>query len=177
MAPIYLQQQGIGFGYSQFIEYFTKICAEHIEQKRATQFAFMFYNMTDDTVSKALSSESGFNKINETSGTEVTVFYLHNSAPNEISESFNRKFLKELGITNQANLPCIAFFRINKNHIEDVSIHSIDERITEPFMVVEQICRFIKAEKQNQKKEGDISGLTDILRISLTLFLKNISLH
>jgi hypothetical protein len=175
MAPIYLQEQGIGFGYSQFIDYFRKICESHIKEKRATQFAFVFYNMTDRTISNALNSENGFNRINDVSGNEVTIFYLHDSASGKISESFNKKFLKELRINDQANLPCIAFFRIYNENLEDISIHSIDQNTNESFMVIEQICRIIKKEKQNKKKEGNISALTDVLKIPFEIFMKKIS--
>jgi hypothetical protein len=106
----------------------------------------------------------------------VTLFYLHDDDAQKLSGAFNRRFLGALGIAEQIRPPCIAFFRVYKGLLEDISIHSIDERTQEPHMVVEQLRRLVAADIAQRKKEGDLSGLKVIAdAIPLVKFLRQIA--
>ena len=56
MIPIFEQVSGHGqgLGHDDFKKRFKEICEEHLREKRARIFAFVFYDMTHGTVREAL---------------------------------------------------------------------------------------------------------------------------
>jgi hypothetical protein len=149
-------------GYSEFAKKFKAICEDHTKEQRVKAFAFIFYDAIHGTVRDALKQADGFKTLNEVSNTDLTLFYLHSDGVDKNCMAFNRQFIKELGVSRQVQPPCIVFFRVWMGNIEDVSFDNIDIRTTEPHMVIEELRRKIVGNIQQQKTEGDLSGLFDI---------------
>ena len=93
---------GQGLGHDDFKKRFKEICEEHLREKRARIFAFVFYDMTHGTVREALKGADGFRRLDETSGKDVSFFYLHDRAVDRFGDSFNRRFMRALSVTRQA---------------------------------------------------------------------------
>ncbi len=127
MIPIYEQGSGngIGHGLSSFIRRFDEICTEHLSKGRAKSFAFIFYDFTDQDICKILSNQGVFAQIDRLSGKELSVFYLHAETKVTV-EMFNAHFFSVLGIESQATLPCVVFFRVREDAIEDVEIAQLE---------------------------------------------------
>ncbi|MDT8301177.1 MAG: hypothetical protein RQ760_06795 [Sedimentisphaerales bacterium] len=127
MIPIYEQGKGRGIGHNlaSFLDRFDKICQEHIKNNGAKAFAFIFYNFTDEDLRRILKDQGTFAKLDRLSGTNLSLFYLH-SGGRETVRRFNERFLKELGVIENAAPPCVVFFKLKKEHIEDVAIAALD---------------------------------------------------
>ena len=95
MHPIQMQEgdRGIGMGYTAFINRFEAICQEHLHEGRARAFAFVFYDMTNGVVRRALSDAQGFRLLHEKTGKDITLFYLHDRAIEAHWGSFNKTFM------------------------------------------------------------------------------------
>ncbi len=170
MCPIFLQdgEHGIGLPYEEFKQRFEAICEEHLKEKRAKAFSFVFCDFGQGLTASALQGPHGFGILNEVSGNEMTVFYLHVQSYG-LAVPFNRHFLKELGVEDQVKPPCIVCFREYKGAIDDVAFHVIDERSGDPVLVVEQVRRHVTRYLSEMKKQGDASalpGLSDLLTVS-----------
>ncbi|WP_458038959.1 hypothetical protein [Pantoea ananatis] len=73
-------ERATGMGYSEFVRTFDAICKEHMREKRAKAFAFIFYDMEHGPVRRALKSARGFEILNAETGKDMTLFYLHAAA-------------------------------------------------------------------------------------------------
>lgn len=127
MIPIYEQGtgRGIGHGLDSFLERFASICDEHLEQGRAKAFAFIFYDFTNDALRQILRDQGVFARLDRLAGTNLSIFYLHSGSAQAV-ESFNSYFFRELGIEEQASLPCVVFFRVHNGVVEDVEIAQLE---------------------------------------------------
>ncbi|WP_244123564.1 hypothetical protein [Burkholderia gladioli] len=175
MFTVYRQGagRGIGMGYDEFVVNFEGICAEHVEDSRARAFAFVFYNMIDGVVRKALASESGFKILNQASGHDITLFYLHGDAKAPQTKAFNEHFFRALNIdVEQASPPCIVFFRVCEQKIDDILIRQIDIETKEPYAVVEEMRRYVADYIERMNKEGNLSGITWIPKLLFGKALK-----
>lgn len=161
MAPILLQdgEHGIGLGYDEFKDRFQEICEQHLDEKRAKAFAFVFCDFGRSVTASVLHSERGFNALNDLSGSEMTVFYLHLRAREIATESFNAHFLHVLGVREQVPPPCVVCFRVCDKGVEDVAFRPIDERTGDPVLVLEQIKRHLQSYLKEMGKQGDLSAL------------------
>ncbi len=153
-----------GMGYSEFVDGFEEICKQHIDDKRARAFAFIFYNMIDGTIRSALKSARGFEILNKQSGNDITLFYLHSHSPNNLNycDKFNQEFMRTLNISEQVTPPCIVFFRINAKEITDINFSQIDGETEDEHLIVEELRRNIKNYIDQLNKEGDISALSSM---------------
>lgn len=126
MIPIYEQGQGkgIGHGLDSFIERFDSICKEHIQNKRAKAFAFIFYDFVDRDLKRILKDQGVFAKLDRLSGNNLSLFYLHAGTRHAI-ERFNAAFLAKLGIEG-ATTPCVVFFRLKDDRFEDIAVAQLD---------------------------------------------------
>lgn len=167
MHPIQLQEgsRGIGMGYEQFVRTFTATCNEHLNEGRARAFAFVFYDMSNGIVRRALTEAHGFKALHEQSGSEMTLFYLHDKAVAAHWRSFNREFLDALGVADQAIPPCVVFFRVHGDEIEDVSIYKVDDHTDDPVLVVAEIQGYVASAIKQMNQEGDLSALTVAAKI------------
>lgn len=152
MIPIYEQGSGNGIGHSQssFMERFDDICKEHVEEGRAKAFAFIFYKFNDTSLKKILRNQGVFAKLDRLSGRDLRVFYLHTGSRCAV-EAFNDFFLRELGIRESATLPCVVFFRVKKDQIEDVEIAQLDN--ADLIHGFDELYEAIEHYKQNQNAE------------------------
>ena len=164
MYPIQMQagSRGIGMGYNEFVTQFEAICQEHLQEERAQAFAFLFYDMANGMVRRALREGNGFRLLHEKTGRDITLFYLHDQAVDAHWRSFNQRFMSTLGIEDQAKPPCMVFFRVHAGNIEDVSIYRIDEKSTDPILIVAELEQYVDDAIKQLKAEGDVSALTDV---------------
>jgi hypothetical protein len=127
MIPIYEQGagRGIGHNFDSFRNRFDAICQAHLAEARARAFAFIFYDFTDQDLRRILKDQGAFAQLDRLSGTELSIFYLH-SGTRWTVEAFNTHFLATLGVSETASLPCVVFFRVNVDVIEDIAIAQLD---------------------------------------------------
>ena len=149
-------------GYDLFIQQFNLICQEHLRDGRARAFAFVFYDMTNGVVRRALSEAHGFRLLHEKTGSDITLFYLHDRALESHYRNFNTAFMAALGVEDQVAPPCMVFFRVSGEQIEDVSIYNIDERSEDPVLVAAELEQYVEEAKKAVNAEGDVSGLCSL---------------
>jgi hypothetical protein len=127
MNPVYEHGHGNGIGHEleSFLERFDVICLEHLRNKRAKAFAFIFYDFKDRELRKILKNLGVFAQLDRLAGDELSVFYLHTGARATI-ESFNTSFLSKLEVEDKATPPCVVFFRVSKGKIEDITVVQLD---------------------------------------------------
>ena len=125
MVPIYEQGDGRGIGHSMnsFIARFDQICREHEKEGRAKAFAFVFYDFTNGAFRRLLKDQGVFTRLDRLSGHDLSIFYLHARTAHGVEE-FNATFVEKLGV--EAVPPCIAFFRLSKTGLTDVTVAHID---------------------------------------------------
>lgn len=176
MAPIFkgTGEHGIGYGHADFVEDFARICQSHLSEGRAQSFAMIFYNVHDDRVWEAVNSPDGFRILNQESGANMTVFYLDASG-RSLSTKFNRTFMSQLGVWDQVHPPCIVFFRVSDDQVEDVSFARIDGE-KEPHIIIEQLRRRIHERSREIRGQGDLSALSPLPLVSLLGVLRRAAL-
>ncbi|MCM2557473.1 hypothetical protein NDQ41_01995 [Alcaligenes faecalis] len=164
MYPIQMQvgNRGMGMGYDQFVKTFNSVCLEHKKCGRARAFAFLFYDMTHGVVREALKNAYGFQRLHDKTAKDVTLFYLHANAVSSHWQNFNRGFMEALGIEDQAQTPCMVFFNVTGENIEDVSIYAIDEKSTDPVLTVAELEQYVDEAINKLNAEGNFSALTSI---------------
>jgi hypothetical protein len=162
MHPIQMQEgpRGIGMGYKDFIAAFQAICQEHLMDGRARAFAFIFYDMTNGVVRRALSQAHGFRLLHEKTGKDITLFYLHDRAVEAHWRNFNKTFMTALGVEEQAVPPCMVFFRVHGEQIEDVSIYTIDDQTQDPVLIVAELEQYVDDAIKRINAEGNLSGIS-----------------
>ena len=149
-------------GYELFVENFQAVCREHQQDGRARAFAFVFYDMNHGVVRDALNQAQGFQRLHEKTGQDVTLFYLHEKAVDAHWQKFNLEFMTALGVENQAETPCMVFFRVEDGGIEDILICAIDGESTDPVLTVAELERYIGNAVKLLNAEGNISALTSL---------------
>lgn len=175
MFTVYLQgaSRGTGMGYEEFVANFERICDQHVEDKRARAFAFVFYNMNDGVVREALKSANGFQILNQELGRDLTLFYLHDDAKAPQANAFNKHFFRALNIkSGQASPSCIVFFRVSEKKIDDILVRQIDVDTAEPHAVTEEMRRYVADYIETMNEEGDLSGITWIPKLLFVKALK-----
>lgn len=174
MFPIHLREgsHGIGMDYREFIERFYAICQKHMDEKRAKSFAFIFCNMGNGAVIRALDSQQGFTTLNTASDHDMTVFYLHAKSAQHLTPSFNSQFLNLLNVADQAVSPCIVFFEVYRDSIENVEIQPIDDRLGRDYLIIEQMRRLIAQRINSDKQASPVNPLAVV--VSLLAFVSNL---
>lgn len=168
MYTIFLDGKGrggsraTGLGYGEFVETFEDICREHVRDKRARAFAFIFYDMINGPVRSALKSARGFEILNEETDKDMTLFYLHSGAVDAYAGAFNQQFMQALNVADQVTSPCIVFFRVTGEEIDDISFRHIDDQTDDEHLIVEALRRDIADYIDEMNAEGDLSPLTKV---------------
>ncbi|MGC0808293.1 hypothetical protein WKG86_10250 [Pantoea agglomerans] len=152
-----------GMGYSDFIKTFDTICQEHMKDKRAKAFAFIFYDMKHGPVRSALKTARGFEILNAETGKDITLFYLHAAAAESHAGAFNKRFMEALGVEEQIDMPCIVFFRVTDDKIDDINFRSIDKQVDEEYLIVEALRRDIAEYTEDMNSQGNFSALTGVI--------------
>ncbi|WP_458038958.1 hypothetical protein [Pantoea ananatis] len=69
-------------------------------------------------------------------------------------------------------MPCIAFFRVTDDKIDDINFRCIDFQVDEAHLIVEALRRDIAEYIEGMKTQGDYSALTSVAGwISVQAFL------
>jgi hypothetical protein len=112
MHPIQEQghKRGIGHSLDSFLNRSGEICREHLKEKRAKAFAFIFYDFMDSALRSILKDQRVFAELDRLAGKNLTAFYLH-AGKKKAVDRFNTEFLTKLNIAKEATLPCVVFFR------------------------------------------------------------------
>lgn len=127
MYPIQEQGSGQGIGHSldTFFDRFDSICEEHLAQKRAKAFAFIFYDFADGSLRRILKDKGVFTRLDRLAGTELSIFYLHQGTADAV-ESFNSILLTALNLGGKAKPPCVVFFKVNEGGVKDIMVAQLD---------------------------------------------------
>jgi len=127
MIPIYEQGQGkgIGHGLDSFLTRFDAICQEHVKAGRAKAFAFIFYDFVDQELRRILKDQGVFAQLDRLSGNSLSIFYLHTGTEHAV-QKFNSTFLAKLDVEGKATPPCVVFFTLKKERLEDVAVAQLD---------------------------------------------------
>jgi len=164
MIPIFEQLSGSGQGYAQdeFLHRFEEICQQHLREKRARAFAFIFYDPSHGRVREALRNHAGFQRLDDTSDNDVSLFFMHDNAVERGWRRFNKKFLRAANISDLVTLPCMLFFRFDSGDFCDANILILDEKNKDPVTLTNDMVHFLKANIGAMNKEGDMSALKAI---------------
>jgi len=127
MIPIYEQGTGHGIGHSlhSFMSRFELLCQEHLREGRARAFAFVFYDFWDEEIRRILRDQGVFAQLDRLSGANLSLFYLHAGRKGTV-DRFNAELLQRLGVDTDVRLPCVIFFHVRENTIEDVTIAQLE---------------------------------------------------
>lgn len=129
--------------------------------------------MSHHTIRKALKDADGFNRLHDRTAKDVTLFYLYAEAVGFHWEDFNRRFMELLGIEEQAEIPCVVFFRVFRSTIETGAISHIDVRVADPVLLVAELERYVDEAVATLNSEGNLLGLAFLGKsIPLSTLLK-----
>ena len=128
MIPIQEQgyKSGIGYSYNRFLKRFISICENHLENKRAKSFAFIFYAFHNQQIRDIFKNQGGFAKLDRLSGNNLSVFYIDSENKHIVNE-FNQIFLGAFEIQNEIELPCVIFFKLNEGEVENIQLVELTE--------------------------------------------------
>jgi len=128
MIPIQEQgeKSGIGYSYEQFLKRFIEICENHLENKRAKSFAFIFYEFHNQQIRDIFKNRGGFARLDRLSGKDLSVFYIDSENQNLVKE-FNNIFLGAFEIQDNVILPCVVFFKMEDSDVENVQVVELSE--------------------------------------------------
>ncbi len=151
MIPIFENGHGKGLGYTfkTFSARFESICQEHLADKHAGAFAFIFYDFTNKDLSRILEDKDVFAQLDRLAGTRLSIFYLHAGSRATV-EAFNSKFLSVLGIAEKVSLPCVVFFKIVNDRIEDIAVAQLDNAD-----IIHGFHELYSVIERNQLNEGE----------------------
>ncbi len=127
MIPIYEQGDGRGIGHSldTFLTRFDAICEQHLNDRRARAFAFIFYDFSDAALRQILHDQGVFAQLDRLAGRNLSLFYLHTGSQQAVMK-FNTVFLLKLGVEGSAQPPCVVFFKIARDEINDLRVIQLD---------------------------------------------------
>jgi hypothetical protein len=127
MIAIYEQGSGRGIGHNldSFIQRFFEICQQHLREKRAKAFAFIFYDFKNAELRKVLKDQGVFAQLDRLSADRISIFYLHTGSRRAI-DRFNQEFLSKLGVSEKVLLPCVVFFKFGDGNIRDIEVAQLD---------------------------------------------------
>jgi hypothetical protein len=129
-----------GMGFTELTENCISICNEHLRNGRASAFAFIFYDMNDAHVRKALRDDYYWTALDALSADHLTVFSLHLPPTPQLQYDFSsnaeslsmmidvksssanpaRRFLRRtFGLESQSNGPFVVLFQVSDSAIMD----------------------------------------------------------
>jgi len=181
MVPIFEQGQGNGIGYSfdSFLKRFIDLCEEHLENGRATAFAFILYNFQDNHIRNILRNQGGFTQLDRLSGKDLSVFYIH-SDNKRLLNAFNEIFLGAFEIKDQNQLPFVLFFNMKDREVTNVEIVEIEQSnlmfsFKELYDIIQNYIdrsKGKKIEKLSPKTNKITEFFKSVKKIALDKFIK-----
>lgn len=158
MYPIYIEKRRTGEGISveNFVKKFKEICSTHQKEGRASSFAFIIHDFTNPEISKVLDDKNYFNALDEISGSNLTVFYLHLTSEKnkkieflgeqrlvrDLTNEMNNFLVEQFELDREISTPAILFFQIKERQIIDFFFCSLTERTTEKaFLEIENLIK------------------------------------
>jgi hypothetical protein len=129
MNPVWEQgkDKDIGYEFDHLIARFIEICREHRSTGRAKSFAFIFYDLRDETFSKVINDGATFTRLDRLSGENLTVFYLDRHSLSTI-DSFNETFGLLFDVPGDTRLPYILFFSFDNDDVDHIRIRELPEK-------------------------------------------------
>lgn len=130
MVPIFEQGKAVGIGhsYESFVTRFKQICEQHLREKRAKAFAFLFYDFTNEAIRKILKDQGGFAQLDRLSGTDLSVFYLHSNSK-ILQQKFNQLFLYAFEVDTNVSMPLVLFVKFDAqvDEITDLQVVFLEQ--------------------------------------------------
>lgn len=128
MIPIFEQGEGKGIGHSfdTFLRRFLDICEEHLKTDRATAFAFILYDFSNEATKQVLRNQGGFTRLDRLSGNDLSVFFLHSENRRQF-RAFNNIFLQAFEIPENKKLPYVLFFKVKDGEVKDIEIVELEQ--------------------------------------------------
>ncbi len=119
--------KGIGLSLESFSRRFSELCEQHLRDRRARAFAFIFYDFYDGDFRRVLEDQGVFTKLDRLSGDKLGIFYLHSGSKDTV-ERFNSRFAARVGLDGQLILPCMVFFKVKQTEITDLQAVNLESR-------------------------------------------------
>jgi len=121
MFPIFEQGggHGIGHGLDSFLKRVDEVFAQHRTEGRAKAFALILYDFENKPIKQILKNQGVFAKLDRLSGNEISIFYLHTGKRQAI-DRFNSELLRIMAFSVPPQMPCIIFFKFDRNSFEDI---------------------------------------------------------
>lgn len=158
MFPIYIERlvSGEGIPVEGFVKTFKEICTIHQNEGKASSFAFIVHDFTNPEITKVLADRNYFNALDEISGNNLTIFYLHLSPEKnkpiqflgkerlvrDLTTEMNNFLVEEFKLEKTISTPAILFFQIKNKEIIDFFFCSLSERTTEKaFLEIENLVQ------------------------------------
>lgn len=158
MYPIYIEKvrTGEGITVENFVKTFKEICSTHHKEGRASSFAFIIHDFTNPEITKVLDDKNYFNALDEISGNNLTIFYLHLSDEKnkkvqflgkerlvkDLTKEMNDFLVQEFELEREISTPAILFFQIKDKQINDFFFCSVKERtIEKAFLEIENLIK------------------------------------
>ncbi|CAM4344472.1 hypothetical protein [Flavobacterium terrigena] len=158
MFPIYIDRLRTGEGISveSFVKTFKEICTEHQKNGNASSFVFIIHDFTNPEITKVLEDRNYFNALDEISGNNLTIFYLHLTPEKnkrvkflgeerlvrDMTREMNDFLIQEFKLEETISTPAILFFQIKNKEIIDFFFCSLTERTTEKaFLEIENLVQ------------------------------------
>ena len=128
MIPIYENGGGRGIGHNlrSFIDRFADICERHAHDGDS-RFALLFYDFRDHALREILEDPGVFATLDRLAGTQLGLFFLHKADSPGLVDAFNAYFLTLLGVREKARPPCLVFFRVRQERVEDVEVAQLEQ--------------------------------------------------
>jgi hypothetical protein len=168
MIPIYEQGGGKGIGHNlrSFLARFDQICERHLNEDRAKSFAFIFYDFTDRKSRAVLKNQGVFTQLDRLSGLDLSVFFLHTGTRHAV-KTFNDTFLRRLGVSEEATLPCVVFFKLTQDGFSDISVANLDHNdLIHAFKELHDVIdAYIKASSAQPKYGRWIKGAVKFVTV------------
>jgi len=158
MYPIYIEKvrSGEGITVANFVTKFKEICSTHHREGRASSFAFIIHDFTNPEITKVLDDKNYFNALDEISGSNLTIFYLHLTSEKnkkieflgkerfvrDLTSEVNNFLVEEFELDREISTPAILFFQIKDKQIIDFFFCSLTERtIEKAFLEIENLIK------------------------------------
>jgi hypothetical protein len=115
-----------GMGFDEFVKRFDAISQQLVEQNRAKAFAFIFYDFNNASIKDVVAPDGGFLELDRLSAKDVTVFYFHTNSSQKL-RTFNEIVINSLGLREDLTLPCIVFFKVKNNEVDEIKVVELIE--------------------------------------------------